>query len=369
MKKTIMIADESVENCQALSDILADEFTILTAGNIDEAVELFENNQDDLALVIIHVDMLQQEQNPEIWKQRTTDKWKCMPVLAIVRSEDAEKYTNYLDNGIHDFLYIPFIDKLIRNRVKNLSEAYFRNSDLEEKVRIQTEQLRSQYTLMQGQAKELKKSNQNIIDILGTVVECRNLESSEHIRHIKAYTGILARQIREDYPEYGLTESKIEVIVNASALHDIGKITIPDEILLKPGKLTDDEYDYMKSHTSRGCEILDNIKDAWGKDYDKYCHEICKYHHERFDGRGYPEGLTGDNIPIAAQLVSLADVYDALVGERCYKEAYSKDVAYEMILQGKCGIFSPKILEALIKTREKMEAVRSDEGEEYDTTC
>jgi putative two-component system response regulator len=181
------------------------------------------------------------------------------------------------------------------------------------------------------------------------------MESGEHIQRVKGYTEILANEMMKDYPEYELNTKKIELIVSASALHDIGKISIPDNILMKPGKLTKDEYEYMKSHTLRGCEILNQIKGAWDQEYSKYSYEICRYHHERYDGRGYPDGLKGDDIPISAQLVSIADVYDALVNERVYKDAFSKDQAFQMITQGECGVFSPKLLEAFRKVRREFE--------------
>ena len=212
-------------------------------------------------------------------------------------------------------------------------------------------------TGISGNAK-LRENNQQIIDMLGTVVEYRNLESGEHIKRVKGYTGILAECAMKEYPEYGLTEEKIHTIVAASSLHDIGKITIPDSILLKPGRLTEDEYEYMKSHTIRGCELLDEIDQEWEPDYKKVSYEICRHHHERYDGKGYPDGLKGEEIPISAQLVSVADVYDALVNERCYKDAYSPDEAYRMIINGECGVFSPKLMEVFRKVRRDFEEMK-----------
>lgn len=362
MEKVVLIVDTLGENRKALSAILQDEFSIIAAADLVKAKQVVEKNIDIISLIIVNFDILNTEGYELI--QRKENNGKTIPVLAIATVEKAEEYVKCLDMGVSDFIYSPFQEQLVRNRATMVAELYLNKAILEEKVRVQTEQLRSQYTMLQGQAKELKQSNQNIIDILGTVVECRNLESGVHIKHVKEYTRILAEQMKKDYPEYGLTDSKIEIIVNASALHDIGKIAIPDEILLKPGKLTREEFEYMKSHTTRGCEILQNIKGTWGKDYDKYCYEICRYHHERYDGKGYPDALVGDDIPLAAQLVSLADVYDALVAERCYKEAFSKDQAFGMIMQGECGVFSPKLLEAFQKSRSRIEAVQPGQTEE-----
>ena len=164
-----------------------------------------------------------------------------------------------------------------------------------------------------------------------------------------------AEEIAKCYPEYKLTKPEIEMIVSASALHDIGKITIPDSILLKPGKLTADEFEFMKSHAARGAEILAQVKGIWDEDYAKVCCDICRYHHERYDGRGYPDGLKGEEIPISAQIVSVADVYDALVSEHVYKQAIPLDKAFQMIITGECGLFSPKILTCFRNVREKFE--------------
>lgn len=158
-----------------------------------------------------------------------------------------------------------------------------------------------------------------------------------------------------EYPEYGLTQDTINVIVSASALHDIGKITIPDSILLKPGRLTREEFEYMKSHTTRGCELLESMKNVLDPQYEKVSYEICRHHHERFDGKGYPDGLSGDAIPLSAQLVSVADVYDALVNERCYKDAFSPEEAFHMIVNGECGVFSPRLMEVVRKVRPEFE--------------
>jgi putative two-component system response regulator len=167
----------------------------------------------------------------------------------------------------------------------------------------------------------------------------------------------MANELMKQFPEYNLTEHDIKVIVAASPLHDIGKIVIPDKILFKPGKLNSEEFDYMKSHTLSGCEMIESIKDTWSEEYKRVGMEISHYHHERYDGSGYPEGLVGDEIPISAQLVSVADVYDALVHERVYKNAYPKDRAFRMIINGECGTFSPQLLECLRNCRERMEAV------------
>ena len=206
--------------------------------------------------------------------------------------------------------------------------------------------------------------NNGIIDVLGTAVEFRNVESGEHVRRIKGFTKILLRHVNEVYEDVHYSPEEINIISAASAMHDIGKISVPDGILLKPGRLTPDEYEKIKEHTLRGCEIINSMKDFQEKRYYKYCYEICRYHHERYDGKGYPDGLKGEAIPLPAQIVSVADVYDALINTRCYKGAYTPEESYNMIVNGECGTFSPKILECLARSREEMEAFSQDKSKE-----
>ena len=175
------------------------------------------------------------------------------------------------------------------------------------------------------------------------MVEYRNLESGQHIKRVKGFTKLLAEQIAQLYPEYGLTPKQIDVIVAASALHDVGKIAISDGILLKPGRLTKEEFVIMKTHTVEGSEIIEHMKGIGDGEYEKVSYDIARYHHERFDGRGYPDGLVGDEIPIAAQIVAVADVYDALVSKRCYKKSWTPEQAREEILSQAGQQFDPEI--------------------------
>ena len=208
---------------------------------------------------------------------------------------------------------------------------------------------------LQSKNKALNRMNAEIVELLGDVVESRDEESGEHIRRVKGFTYILAEQVKEDLPEYGLTQQDVNLISSASALHDLGKIMISDTILLKPGKLTKDEFDVMKTHCLKGCEILKKAPKDWSEAYVKTSMDICCCHHEKWDGCGYPMGLKEDEIPISAQIVSIADCFDALTTKRVYKEAYSCDQAFNMILSGECGVFSKKLLNCFEKCRAKFE--------------
>ncbi|MDQ2087070.1 HD domain-containing phosphohydrolase [Herbivorax sp. ANBcel31] len=204
---------------------------------------------------------------------------------------------------------------------------------------------------------EIRNINNRFIEVLGSVVESRDLESGDHIKRIKNITKLLLTAIMKKYPEYGLCEEQIEVMASASTMHDVGKIAIPDNILLKPGRLTPEEFEIMKEHTTRGCKIINSASVIQDEQYYNYCYEICRHHHERYDGKGYPDGLKGDDISISAQAVSVADVYDALISKRCYKEAYHEEKVYSMIINGECGVFNPKLIECLKETRNKLKSL------------
>lgn len=201
----------------------------------------------------------------------------------------------------------------------------------------------------------LNRLSDSLIDLLGDVVESRDTESGEHIRRVKGFANILARQVMNDCPEYDLDNYTVNLITSASPLHDVGKIFIPDSILLYPGRLSKEQFELMKTHCERGGEIIEKMANRWAKDFMDVCRDICLYHHEKWDGRGYPKGLSGDDIPIAAQIVSIADCYDALTTKRVYKDAFSYDQAFIMICNGECGTFSPKLLACFTKCREKFE--------------
>jgi len=355
MRNKILIVDDVEINRELLAGMLDEEYEIIMADNGKRALEILEKIHEEVAVLLLDLVMPEMD-GFEVLERLHKKPWGSKLAIMIISGDSAvQTEARCFELGVADFVHRPFNNQLVRKRVNNVVSLFAYREELEQRVAKQTETLRKQYNLLMRQAEQLRKSKSNVIDILGTVVEYRDLESGEHIMRVKTYTRILAERLMADYPEYGLTKEKIEVIVSASALHDIGKIAIPDAILLKPGKLTAEEFEYMKSHTTRGCEILKNIKNAWDEEYGAVSYEICRYHHERYDGRGYPDGLKGDQIPISAQIVSVADVYDALVNERVYKSAFSKEQAFQMIATGECGVFSPKILDCFWNVRKEFE--------------
>ncbi len=360
MRNKILIVDDSFINRELLTEMLEDEYEVITCENGLQALELMEENYNELAIILLDLVMpvldgvgfLKALQNKSIMKD--------IPILVISGETNVETEIKCFDYGVFDFIKKPFDNRLVKKRIKNAVDLYMYKNNLEERVAEQTSVISEQYNLLKHQADQLAKSNVSIIEILGTIVEYRNLERGEHIQRVKSYTRILGEQLMEDYPEYNLTSKQLNVIVSASALHDVGKIAIPDSILLKPGRLTKEEFEYMKEHTTKGCEIINNIRGVWSEEYAKASYEICRHHHERYDGRGYPDGILGENIPISAQLVAVADVYDALVNERVYKSAFSADKAFNMIINGECGTFSPKLMDCFTKCRDRFESLAGE---------
>ena len=358
MKNTILIVDDAELNREILSEMLESKYSLLEAEDGLKALEMIDEHGDELVAILLDLVMPMLDGFAVLDQLKRRGLIDKIPILVISGEQSVESEKMCFELGVSDFIRKPFNATLVRRRVENVAQLFQYKSSLEDKVQEQTDKLNAQNEVLRNQADRLQKSNERIIDILGAVVESRNLESGEHILRVKGYTSILAKEVAKLYPEFNLTPARIEIIVAASALHDVGKIAIPDSILLKPGRLTQEEFEVMKSHTTRGCEILEQISEAWTEDYGKYSYEICRHHHEKYDGKGYPDHLVGEDIPISAQLVSVADVYDALVNERCYKDAFSKEQAYDMITNGECGMFSPKLMEAFENVRSEFEAYK-----------
>lgn len=341
-KKTILIVDDSQLIREILNDLLKDEYEILKACNGDEAIACLEEHAELLSVVLLDLIMPKKDgfQVLSIMKEK---KWLHTIPVIVITAEDSEKYvTAAYDLGVSEVIHKPFNKNIIRKRVKNLIDLYSHKNILENVVANQIE-------ILKQQAKKLEESRDVMVDALSAIIEYRSLESGQHTKRIRGLTKVLLEQIANHTEDHPLTPQDIEMISSASAMHDIGKIAIPDSILLKPGKLTAEEFEIMKTHTVKGYEILFRFSGLDNKQYLTYCQEICLYHHERWDGNGYPDGLVGDQIPLTAQVVSIADVYDALTHKRIYKPAYSLHDAAEMIVSGKCGIFSPKLLEHFLQ--------------------
>ncbi len=357
MRNKILIIDDADFNRDMLKVLLEDDYDIEEAGDGKQAIITLQEKWNQIDAVLLDLQMPVMDGYAVIECMKQNGWMKKIPVLIITSERSAETEKKCFELGVSDFVQKPFDSGIVKNRIKNMVELFNYKNSLEDKVEEQTATLKIKNQMLEAKTQKLHETNDRIVEILGTVVEYRNLESGEHIKRVKSFTKVLAQQLKERYPEYGLTDEMIKTIEAASALHDVGKIAIPDKILLKPGRLTEEEFEYMKSHTTRGFDMLNTLEDMWEDDYRKICYEICRHHHERYDGKGYPDGLKGEEIPISAQIVSVADVYDALVSERVYKNAFSKEEAFHMIINGECGIFSPKIMECFRQVKDKFESL------------
>jgi putative two-component system response regulator len=337
-KQQILIVDDQEMNRSLLSDMLEDNYSVLEATDGVEALEIMRAQSMDIACVLLDVRMPRMDGFEVLAHMKTERLLDLMPVIIISNDDSMEAVENSYALGANDYINRPFNNYIVQKRVENTIFLYRKTKNLMELVAEQVE--------------EKEKSNANMITALSAIVEFRNGESGNHVLQIRIITEILLEHIMMQYPEYDLDYSAIANISNAASLHDIGKITIPSEILNKPGRLTAEEFEVMKTHSAMGSEMLDNMKGLVESNviFD-YAWQICRWHHERWDGRGYPDKLVGEEIPICAQVVALADVYDALTSKRVYKPAYTHEKAMEMILGGECGQFNPKLMEALREVR------------------
>ncbi len=348
-KSTILIVDDAEINREILCEMF-EGYNTVQAENGKEAIDIIAAVPDEISVVLLDI-VMPVMSGVEVLEEMKKRGWiNNIPVLLITGEATTEIARNAYRLGVSDIIKKPFDEYIVKQRTRNVIELYYNKRHLEEMVEIQTKVLRKQ-------AEELRHMNDHIIDVMSNVVECRNLESGDHVKRVKTFTNILARHVAKAYPGYNLDGNMINIITSAAALHDVGKIVISDGILLKPGRLTDEEFEVMKSHTTRGCDIIDMLGDIQRGEYRRVSYEICRHHHERYDGKGYPDQLKGEEIPIAAQIVSVADVYDALVHKRVYKDAFTPDEAYDMIVNGKCGAFSPRLMECLTSAKPEFEEV------------
>ena len=336
----LLVVDDSEMNREILKEILGKEYRILEACDGNEALEMLEQYGTEISLVLLDIIMPQMD-GFEVLAYMNRDKWiEDIPVI-MISSEGSESYIRRAyELGASDYISRPFDAKVVYQRVINMIKLYAKQRRL---IHLVTDQIY-----------EKEKNNRMMTGILSQIVEFRNGESGLHVLHINILTQLLLEKLMRKSENYDLSWSQQYMIATASALHDIGKIGIDEKILNKPGKLTKEEFEIMKQHTLIGAQMLDSLEMYHDEEMMKYAYEICRWHHERYDGKGYPDGLKGEEIPISAQVVSLADVYDALVSDRVYKKAYSHEKAMEMILNGECGVFNPILLECLVEIQDKV---------------
>lgn len=348
-RRSILIVDDEEMSRELLKQMFEADYNIIEAKDGKEALQLLGQNINDIAIILLDLMMPVLSGFHVLQVLNAKRIVEHIPVVLITAQKDKKMELNCFSLGATAVISKPYVAQIVRMQVNRIVEMHKRADEMEDTIRSY------QHELM-AQQEKLNIFYDNLLDAISNIVEFRNMETGEHVKRVKGFTRIIAQSMMSLYPEKGLTRQKIDVIVRASALHDIGKIAIPDNILLKPGKLTDDERQVMMSHTTKGCELLNLIMELQDEELFRACYDICRYHHERYDGGGYPDGLKGEEIPLSAQIVSIADVYDALVSERVYKKAYDKNTAYKMIMEGQCGVFSPELLKCFEYSRSAVEA-------------
>lgn len=337
-KVNVLVVDDTEINRTILSSILSNEFNVIEADGGQACIDALERYGSRISLVLLDIVMPGVDGFGVLKYMTMNHLLEDIPVITITEDESEETMYKAYEMGVSDFINRPFDAKVVYKRVTNT-------------VNLNQKQRRLVNSIS-GEILEKEKNNHILVDILAQVTEFRGGVGREHITNINRITELLLLQLMEKTSKYGLTKKDAYLISTASALHDIGKVEIDSRILNKPGRLTPEEFEVIKTHTVAGAEIIDKIHKYSNEPLVKYAHEICLYHHEKYDGKGYPCGLKGDDIPISAQVVSLADVYDALTAKRPYKEAFSSEKAIQMILNGECGQFNPLLVECLLEIKD-----------------
>lgn len=332
-KLEILIVDDSQINREILAEMLGDEYRIHDAASGKECIKLLDQYGTGISLVLLDIVMPEMD-GFEVLDYMAEHHWiEDIPVIMISSEDSVSSIRKAYELGVSDYISRPFDAHVVYQRVLNTIKLYAKQRRL--------------ITLVSDQMYERDKNNRMMVSILSQIVEFRNGESGSHVVNIKRITELLLDRLPMRTNKYTLSSTEQLLIPMAAALHDIGKIGIDDKILNKPGRLTKEEFEIMKTHSAIGANMLESLEQFHDEPLIKIAHDICRWHHERYDGRGYPDGLKGDEIPISAQIVSIADVYDALVSERVYKKAYTHEKAIDMILNGECGTFNPVLLECL----------------------
>ena len=320
IKEQILIADDSEMNRELLSEMFHNDLRILEARNGRECINMLEQYGTGISLVLLDI-VMPEVDGFGVLSYMNANRWiDDIPVIMISSETSEAHIRRAYDMGASDYVSRPFDAKVVHRRVSNTLKLYAKQRRL--------------LRLLEKQLYEKEKNNRIMVSILSQIVEFRNGESGLHVIHINLLTSLILERLQEKTDRYGISRQEQELIATASTLHDIGKIAIDEKILNKPGKLTREEFEIMKTHTVIGANMLETVEQYQNEPLIERAHEICRWHHERYDGRGYPDGLKGDEIHISAQVVALADVYDALVSKRVYKPAYSHEKAIEMILNG-----------------------------------
>lgn len=346
VEEEIVIVDDSEMNRAILKEIFSPKYKIVEFDDGENVADYVRENEDKILAILLDIVMPVVNGLEVIKIMRAKKIGRDIPIFLVTADNSTDQMVEAYELGVKDIIGKPFVPYFLQRRIENVLELYKLQKKYKNLVVKQAQ-------IIEEKVSEIKELNNSIVSALALAIEFRSEETGEHVHNIRDLTYRLLVELRDKniYPE--LREHDLNIIADASMLHDIGKIWVPDSILKKQGRLTLEEFEIMKIHSLKGAEIIERIPNMLDRPLFKYAYDICRHHHERWDGKGYPDKISGDSISIWAQVVSIADVYDALVSQRCYKSSFSKEKAIEMIKNGECGIFNPKLLEVFIELLDK----------------
>jgi len=341
LKDTLLLIGDANSDRAKLREIFHSGYDLLEAENIAQALILLAQNSGCIAAVLADLPLFSGSDVGTLVSQCRQNEQEEIPlILFLAPGDTGEREELAFALGATEVVSRPYVDSVVRRRVQTIVDLFLHKCHLEK--------------LVKEQSRTIRNTNQVMLDALSAIIEHRSTESGNHVLRIRRFTEILLEEVAASYPEYKLTGDSIGIIASAAVLHDIGKISIPDSILNKPGRLTPEEYEVIQTHTVVGSQLVENLSGMGDAEYLRYAYNIALYHHERWDGGGYPKGLRGDEIPICAQVVGIADAFDALTSQRVYKPALPYDRAINMIVNGECGVFSPRLVECFKRVRTKL---------------
>ncbi len=348
-RDTILIVDDQEINRAILSQIFIEKYQIVEAENGKVALEYIKKNKERIVAILLDIIMPEMDGMELLRILKKEELEENIPIFLITADTSQEKMREGYELGVNDIIEKPFVPFFLEKRIKSIIELYKTRERLNNIVEHQAE-------IIEEKVKDIKILSNTMLETLALAIEFRSGETGQHVQNIRKLTFKLLKKLKEEnYEEcVNLTNEDIENIANASILHDIGKIAIPDAILNKPGRFTPEEFEIMKTHSARGGEIIERIPCKEKRPLFRYAYDICRHHHERWNGKGYPDGLVGKENKIWAQVVALADVYDALISKRCYKDPYERQKAVDMIVNGECGEFNPELIKAFIEIEKEL---------------
>ena len=346
-KPLLLVVDDSEMNRVILSEMLKDQYEILEADCGEAGIARLEQHGSGISIVLLDI-VMPGADGFDVLSCMSRNGWiDGIPVIMISSEDSDDSVLRAYELGASDYISRPFDKRIVRQRVSNIMRLYTKQRRLS--------------TMLAQQFYERERESRMLVDIMGGVMELRNGESGPHVQHVRKLTEMMLEHLMRKTDRYHITSSDRATIAAASTLHDLGKLSIPDDILNKPGRLTPEEFEIMKTHTTIGADMLEGMVQYRDSALVRAARDICRWHHERYDGGGYPDGLKGEEIPISAQVVALVDVYDALTSDRVYKKAFSHEKAMHMILNGECGAFNPLLIDCLIDLQDRIVAEKDEE--------